>query len=144
MVENVPFNEIENDNVEYVAGYVAYRFKHKYPYLKSDEQGDTDSWINYVSKGNLSIPSRTLVNMAYKLEPIFKNLHGEGLSNKQYIIKELSTKLEEIFKDIPTEVISCLVRTRTFIRMNKLNNELLYNHQTLKTTNKNKKQKFIK
>jgi len=82
--------------------------------------------------------------MAYKLEPIFKNLHGEGLSNKQYIIKELSTKLKEIFKDIPTEVISCLVRTRTFIRMNNLNNELFYNHQTLKTTNKNKKQKFIK
>lgn len=144
MVENVPFNEIESDNVEYVAGYVAYRFKHKYPYLKSEEQGDTDSWINYVSKGNLSIPSRTLVNMAYKLEPIFKKLHGEGLSNKQYIIKELSTKLEKIFKDMPPEVISCLVRTRTFIRMNKLNNELLYNHQTLKTTNKIKKKKFVR
>ncbi|KAL5246276.1 hypothetical protein ACI65C_013684 [Semiaphis heraclei] len=144
MVENVPFNEIESDNVEYVAGYVAYRFKHKYPYLKSEEQGDTDSWINYVSKGNLSIPSRTLVNMAYKLEPMFKKLHGEGLSNKQYIIKELSTKLEKIFKDMPPEVISCLVRTRTFIRMNKLNNELLYNHQTLKTTNKIKKKKFVR
>jgi len=50
MMKNVPFNKIERDNVEYVAGYFAYRFKHKYPYLKNEEQGDTDSWINYVSK----------------------------------------------------------------------------------------------
>lgn len=84
--------------------------------------------------------------MAYKLEPMFNNLHGEGLSNKHYIIKELTTKLEEIFKDIPPEVISflvsCLVRSKTFIRLNKLNNELLYNHQTLKTTNKKKEAKI--
>jgi len=91
-------------NIEYVAGYIDNHFKHKCSYLKSEEQGNTDYWINYVSKGNLLIPSRTLVNMAYKLEPMFKNLHGEGLSNKQCLIKGLSTKLEEIFKAIPLEV----------------------------------------
>jgi len=50
----------------------------------------------------------------------------------------------EKLHDLPTDVLGCLVRTRIFIRMNKLNNKLLNNRKTTKTKNNTKIQKFIK
>ncbi|XP_050058400.1 uncharacterized protein LOC126550613 [Aphis gossypii] len=74
------FGDIEKECVEYVAGYVAHRFIHKYPYLKNEECNSTQetSWIQHLSKGNLTIPSPTLVNAAHILENLFKELHGDG------------------------------------------------------------------
>jgi len=144
MEETKQFNEIESESVEYVIGYVAHRFFHKYPFLKSDEESSKDSWIQHLSMGNLTVPSRTLVNAAHTMESLFKDLHGNGLSKHPNIIKNIVKKLNEKFHDLPTDVLGCLVRTRTFIRMNKLNNKLLNDRKTTKTKNNTKVQKFIK
>ncbi|CAI6354966.1 unnamed protein product [Macrosiphum euphorbiae] len=87
-----PFGFIEKECVEYVAGYVAHRYIYKYPYLKSGEDYNIiqeTSWIQHISKGNLTIPSPTLVNAAHELEQLFKELHGDALKNKPNIIKDL-------------------------------------------------------
>lgn len=70
--------------MEYVAGYIAHRFICKYPYLKDEDDNSKKhkSWIKHLSKGNLTIPSKTLVNAAYVLEPMIKELHGDALSNR--------------------------------------------------------------
>jgi len=139
------FGEVETECVEYVAGYIAHRFICKYPYLKDEDVNSEKhiSWIKHLSKGNLTIPSKPLVNAAHVLEPMFIELHGEALSNRPNIIKHLSKKLEIKFKNLQLEVLKCLVCTRTFIRMNKINNRILHTNITLKKTNKNKIMKFI-
>lgn len=137
METNESFNEIEIESVEYVTGYVAHRFSQKYLYLIGDEQGSTKSWIHHISKRNLTIPSQTLINVAHELEPMFKELHGNSLSNEKYIIKQLSIKLQDKFQDLSLEVINYMVRIRTYIRMNKINNKLLYDRNTIKIPNNN-------
>jgi len=128
------FGEVETECVEYVAGYIAHRFICKYPYLKDEDDNSKKhiSWIKHLSKGNLTIPSKALVNAAHVLEPMFIELHGDALSNRPNIIKQLSKKLEIKCPNLPLEVLPCLVRTRTFIRMNKINNQILHTDITLK------------
>lgn len=131
------FGNIEKECVEYVAGYVAHRFISKYPYLKTEDHStEKNSWIQHLSKGHLTVPSPLLVTAAHALEKLFKELHGDALTNKPNIIRDLSAQLETTIR-LPLEVIKCLVRTRTFMRMNKLNNCNFTNNN-----NKNKKAKF--
>jgi len=46
---------IEDESLKHVAGYVAYRFKHKYPYLGTETcflpVNDLD-WLQFISHGN--------------------------------------------------------------------------------------------
>lgn len=74
---------------------MAHRFIYKYPYLKNEECISTQetSWIQHLSKGNLTFPSPT--NVIQILEKLFKELHCDGLKNKPNIIKDLSNKLKE-------------------------------------------------
>lgn len=76
------------------------------------------------------------------MEPHVKELHGDGISKAPGIIKTLTKKLLNISLTlgIPQEVLKCLVRTRTFIRFNNLNKEILYKMQNQR--NKQKLKKF--
>lgn len=140
-----PFNGLEKEGLQYVVGYVAHKFSKKYPQLvDSEEQIDHENWIKYQSKGRLTYPSPQLVKVAKIMENLFVDFHGNRLSKVDGIMKKLTKSLMEKIKplciNLPMEVIQCLVRTRTFIRLNNLN-QILFNKKNNRT-NKNKLKTF--
>jgi len=139
--------ELEIDCIEYVSGYVANRFATEYPWLGLKEV-EGSSWIQHVSRGNLTTPSPILFNCALTLEKLFNNFHGKCSLNKQpKVMTRLSNSLmNEIKKeklDIPFKVVHCLVRTRTFIRLNYLNKLICSSATVKKNENSRKLKKFV-
>jgi len=134
---------VEKQAAQYVAGYVANRFSHNYPHLISNyvENSISDSWITLNSRGGLKIPSDNLVDAVCVMETHFKNLHGDGLSKISGVMSYLTNVLKPKigYLNIPDEVLECLVRTRTFIRLNNLNATILYGKKPCKN---NKLKKF--
>jgi len=141
-----PFSELEKECAQYVAGYVANRFSSKYPHLIShtDNSQQSNSWTQCISKRNLKKPSYSLEKAIEQLEVDFNAFHGDSLLKTPNIIKNLSNIFEKNIKhlNIPDEVIKCLVRTRTYIRLNNLNKEIV--NKQFKQYDKQKIQKFIK
>ncbi|KAF0752124.1 Uncharacterized protein FWK35_00021375, partial [Aphis craccivora] len=138
-----PFQILEEGCAQYVSGYVANRFYNKYPSLTAPHNSQPpDNWTNHLSRGSLKIPSDNLFKAVLQLERDFKTFHGDTLSKKPQVFKNLyklvAPKIQHL--NIPDEVILCLIRTRTYIRLNNLNNEKLSTH--LKKQEKIKKQKF--
>lgn len=136
MDDNNSFNGLEKEGLQYVVGYVASRFAKKYTLMVSEEQTTNDeNWIRYLSKGGLTYPSSQLIKVANIMEKLFIDLHGNHLSKEEGIMKKLTHCLMEKIKlstlDIPVEVVQCLVQTRTFIRLNNLN-QILLNTKNIK------------
>lgn len=57
-------NEIANESIElealiYITGYVAHRYRHKYPMLgvRTKTLSPTDDWLSCISRGNCMYPS---------------------------------------------------------------------------------------
>lgn len=132
---------MEEECVEYVGGYIANRFFVKYPYLtnESSDSNVIDSWTKFISTGNLKIPSDDLLRAMKIVEIDFKELHGNYLNKEPNIIKQLSNNIMRKINNIPEEVIRCIIRTRTYIRINNLNKDVLKTNHKYKT-----KQKFTK
>lgn len=78
------------------------------------------------------------------MEKYFKQLHGDNLSNELQIFKKLTNTLRPNIEHlkIPTEVVQCLVRTRTYIRLNNLNRQII--DKQFKSRDKKKIKKFLK
>lgn len=124
---------INQDALKYIAGYVAYRFKNKYPELGSKtsdilsepDHSQPHDWIHFISGGCLLTPSEELMQAAYILDKEFNEMHGpSSLADEKYIFNKLSErtlkKINSAFS-IPYEVIHCLSRTRTYIRLRTIN-----------------------
>ena len=90
---DIPQNEetliqeiIETEGLKYIAGYVARKFKIKYPSLGDETRrleldNDHFDWIQFLSNGYLIYPSDDLINVANIMEKQFVLFHGEfGLS----------------------------------------------------------------
>lgn len=97
-------------------GYVAHNFFFKYLYhsLKIYSLSLQTSWIQYLSNGNFSVPSKTRCNTAYALKTIIKELYGDTLANKKYIVnnKFYRSKLEVNFKNSSSEIIQFVYTQR--------------------------------
>lgn len=126
-INSNPFGQLEEECAQYVAGYVASRFSHKYPDLVDETGEHKAGWIKQLSKGNLKIPSEKIMNAMKIIEIAFIQFHGDNLVKTPWVMKTLTNiVLPKInYLNIPVEVVKCLVRTRTFIRMNNLNKIVL-------------------
>lgn len=130
MEENEPFNELEEDSAQYVAGYICNQFASKYPeLLKQTDDSDVaeDCWTNFKSRGGLKLPSNNLLTALKFLEMEFKLVNDDNITKNKGIMKNMVNRLTPTvqYLSIPQEVIDCLVRTRTFIRINNLNKQLI-------------------
>lgn len=105
---------------------------------------NSKTWTEQISKGNLTIPSDQLFKSTKRLEDLFNKFHGNGLSKEPKIIKTVTEMLlkrdENHVVNLPLKVAECLVRTRTFIRLNYLNKKI----SELATKNKIEKQRKLK
>lgn len=88
-------------------------------------------WILHISRGSLLYPNTELINAAKTLEEVFHEMHGDFLSKEKYIFNSLADKtLERITEKLPREVILCLSRTRTYIRLREINRKIsFYNYK---------------
>lgn len=140
------FTTLEKEG-QYVVDFVAQKFSKKYPHLvDTNSKTEMENWICYKSRGGLAHPSIKLLEVSNILEKLFMDLHGDNLSKQSGIMKTLSNNLIDKTKhlncNIPSEVINCLVRTRTFIRLNNMNKMIL--ESSYKKKNKSKLKKFMK
>ena len=123
--------DCSKEGLKYIAGYLAHKFRIKYPDLgtrtdaaASFKNHSESKWITALSRGGLMLPSHEFLSKMIQFEKIFKEVHGNGL-NTQY--KVMQTTIEHIlqsFPDFPLEIIKKYVRTRTFIRIKELNNKI--------------------
>lgn len=136
---------IENEGLVYIAGYAAYRFKNKYPYLSNmtcllPATTNVD-WLQFISRGKCMYPSEELLTTARVMNIEFMKYHESSLSKDEFIFKTLAEKIEIKIHPIkiPKEVILCLVRTRTYIRVREINRQI-----SLENRKKNNKKKMLK
>lgn len=118
---------INTEGLKYLAGYVAHRYRLKYPLLGTTINEDNPvpstsnmDWIDFLSEGRLVRPSEELLYAAQIVETMFLSFHGSEIQKTPNIIKTLVNLVEEKAKNlisVPHEVLSCLVRTRTYIRI---------------------------
>lgn len=120
-------NEIANESIElealiYITGYVAHRYRHKYPMLgvRTKTLPPTDDWLFCISRGNCMYPSTEFQMAAKIMNDEFVKFHGNRFSKESQIFDKLSNI---ICKQVsfPPDVIACLVRTRTYIRLRHIN-----------------------
>lgn len=146
--EQYEFKEhVNNEGLKYIACYVAYRYRNKYSYLgiptKDIPKSSEPDWLHFLSKSNLMYPNSQLIEATFIMEKEFNSLHGPSLSSEKSIFKKLATrtndKLPQSFS-IPFEVLCCLARTRTYIRLRFLNRNL--NFQNFKRSWNRKMSKF--
>lgn len=132
LVKDVDVKEkINNESLKYIAGYVAHRFKNKYSLgtpTNNCGNSNTPDWLQSISRGFLMEPSDELLKAAHILDAEFFSMHGTSLSSENKIFTKLAqrtiNKLEG--SSIPFEVILCLSRTRTYIRLRDLNRRISF------------------
>lgn len=99
-------------------------------------------WIQFFSEGNLMYPSDDLIYTANIMNKIFQEFHGSFLSKEDWIFTSVTKLVQKKIKNkyhIPKEVIQCLVRTRTYIRLREINKK-----QKSDVTNKHATKKITK
>jgi len=121
----------EEDGFIYLCGWLARKFKNKYPHLgcytkdkKPDHSYSAPSWVQYLSFGGLTEPSTDWVKQAKIFETLFKKFHKEKIDTESNIVKRL-TKLIKKRCDMPEDLIKAFILQRTYIRIKLLNDNLI-------------------
>ncbi|XP_071574859.1 uncharacterized protein [Temnothorax nylanderi] len=136
---------IEDEGLKYVAGYVAYRFKSKYPQLGVETREmptiNNGDWIQFISRGKCMYPSEDMIATARIMNIEFEKYHGSNLRKDQLIFNKLADIIHDKIQPIqlPRDVILCLVRTRTYIRVRVINRQICESNRK-----KNRRRKLVK
>lgn len=79
-----------------------------------------------ISRGSLLHPNAELWEVAQVLESEFYKMHGISLSKDKQIFHDLAHRTIARLQNtsVPLEVILCLSRTRTYIRLRDLNRKI--------------------
>lgn len=123
--------KINTESLRYVVGFVAHKFRNKYSLgvpTKQLEPSKEPDWLQTISRGSLLYPNEDLWNVGLIMESEFHKFHGNSLSKEKKIFHVLAEKtLAKIPNtSIPFEVILCLSRTRTYIRLRELNRQISF------------------
>lgn len=128
---NIAAQDIELEALIYITGYVAHRFRHKYTMLgcATKVMPPCDNWLSFISRGNCIYPSAEFLAVAEVMNTEFKLFHGDFFNLEDKIFDRLTHRVHsKIANNFPMEVIACLVRTRTYIRLKRINNEIKINN----------------
>lgn len=121
---------------EYIAGFIAKKFKEKYKNLQSTPNPQTsasaDSWVNTVSRGSLTVPSLDWLSLFLRFNSIFIQYHKSDTDNLDInrscgVMSHLEDIISKSYRDVPKEIIKYFVRTRTFIRIRSINANITAN-----------------
>ena len=139
--------DCSTEGLKYIAGYLAHKFRLKYPDLgtrtddSSSFQNHSESkWITALSRGGLMLPSSKFLSKMIQFEKVFKEVHGNGLNTQYKVMQTTIDHIMQSFPDFPIEIVKKYVRTRTFIRIKELNNKI----RKAKEANKKRNVKKVK
>ena len=114
----------------YVAGYVAYKYRSKCPLIGTPTRELPDTvvphWMSYIT-GIFNLSIWWAFNSSKDFKKVFNIFHEDFLSDTTFIFKKVASLVKRSFiinneqEIIPDEVLLCLVRTRTYIRLRQLN-----------------------
>lgn len=138
-------NNSEEDGFIYLCGWLARKFKNKYPYLgnytkdtKPDHSYSTPSWLQHLSFGGLTEPTTDWINKAKDFEKLFKKFHTEKINTDTNVTKRLTNLIKKKY-DMPEDLIKAFVLQRTYIRIKLLNDNLTDEYKKQKINKKMKK-----
>lgn len=129
---------IEEEGLKYIAGYVAFRFKNIDKTLgietrQLETTSDQNSVIGYnlFREENVCIRVTNYYKCAHIMNIEFAKYHGSSLNKKNFVFQNLAKIIEPQLKiKIPREVLLCLIRTRTYIRLREINRAIaITNHR---------------
>ncbi|CAI6355295.1 unnamed protein product [Macrosiphum euphorbiae] len=135
-------NEMEVEAIEYLAGWVALKYKSTIPEIGYKSKNLTcqkyimPSWINHLSYGKLIIPSDELKKIIFRVERLFNKFTKYQVPKGSNVVAKLTNKIfsrmsvEKKFKP----VIETYIKQRIIIRMKYSN----YHIQLLKQKKKSK------
>lgn len=118
------------EGMRYVAGFLAKSFLKTWPELgkKSSEffflEKVPSEWISLVSLGGLVQPSSLMMRMMTEFESIFQDFHKQQCHLGDNVMVSLMDCILMKFPGIPFPMVRKYVRTRTFIRIKYLNNQI--------------------
>lgn len=120
--------QCEEDGLQYIAGYVAAKFKDKYPdlgdythKLQATHDYCIPSWVQHLSFGGLVKPSDKWMNNFHKIEKHFIEFHGNDVQRGENVLKRTTEYVPRYISDVPFDVVHTCLRTRLFIRIKYLN-----------------------
>jgi hypothetical protein len=136
--------ETTDDAFEYIAGFIAKKFKNTHPQLgdftyriKSDNAYSLPSWVQQLSFGGLIKPSTDFLTTIKRWNKYFEIFHGENkLRKKPLVVKKLALKIKKR-ENLSFDVIKLFCKLRTVIRINYLKTK-----RTLDNAKKSNKRKL--
>jgi hypothetical protein len=136
--------ETTDDAFEYIAGFIAKKFKNTHPQLgdftyriKSDNAYSLPSWVQQLSFGGLIKPSTDFLTTIKRWNKYFEIFHGENKLRKEpLVVKKLALKIKKREK-LSFDVIKLFCKLRTVIRINYLKTK-----RTLDNAKKSNKRKL--
>lgn len=94
------------------------------------QEDDTYTWVNHLSEGGLSKPSKTLMGCLRECDAIFNKLNAAGLLiGPQYLTKHLMEAKSILCSE---KIKKLFFRCRMYFKIRRLNNEILQNQYKLK------------
>lgn len=127
----IQMNEMTIDAIDYLAGWIAKKYKLKFPGLGSitsklsNQEHDylMPSWINHLSYGGLIVPSNKFKNNIYRIERLFKKITKLQIPKGPNVVKNLTKKIisRMEMEDKYNSVIQSYIKQRILIRMKYLN-----------------------
>jgi hypothetical protein len=118
---------ISDEGLKYLAGYIAFVFKNKFPNLKEEyciPCTDNASWLNFISRGHLAKPSQPLLAAVKKAETFFCDFHKPFINNQPGSITTILMQCYSVNDGIPEEVIRRFLSVRTHIKIKQINKQL--------------------
>ena len=115
----------------YVAGFIASKFKLKYPHLGTKtgeilQKSSINSWIMRISEGGLIAPSEKFLCDIIRMEAEFNSFHNitswNSINRGAWVIDRFAQRLYEKFGDLyDTKIYALFAKTRTHIRIKQIN-----------------------
>lgn len=126
---SIKMSASETDGFEYLLGWIARKFKAKYPelgdYSYKLTQLPNNSYVEQLSHGGLTVPSSSWIKKGNELEKFFTRYHPyQKFQHKKNVISLLSRKICKKRPDFETDLVRAFIQQRTFIRIKYLNKAL--------------------
>jgi hypothetical protein len=117
---------------EYVAGFVASKLSEKFPHLRASDNEVTlmgsYSWVNLLSRYNLTVPSFEWYNQCQVLSEEFEIFHIMGdqnhINTSFGVLQGFCDALHSKYPQIQPEALNLYIKTRLFIRIKRVNNKI--------------------